>query len=58
LLDSFGDQIADYNQWYYHGDVGAGVRFDIPQLGFRSIRLDFAKGAVGTHTSFGIGQSF
>jgi outer membrane protein assembly complex protein YaeT len=58
LLDSFGDQIADYNQWYYHGDVGAGVRFDIPQLGFRSIRLDFAKGKLGTHTSFGIGQSF
>jgi outer membrane protein assembly factor BamA len=57
-LDSFGNVIANYDQWYYHGDVGTGVRFDLPQLGFRSIRLDFAKGKLGTHTSFGIGQSF
>ena len=27
-------------------------------LGLRTIRIDFAKGANGTHTSFGIGQSF
>jgi outer membrane protein assembly factor BamA len=58
LMDSFGNVIANYDQWYYHGDIGTGLRFDIPQLGFRSIRLDFAKGKIGTHTSFGIGQSF
>jgi hypothetical protein len=35
-----------------------GLRFDIPQLGLRTVRIDFAKGAYGTHMSFGIGQSF
>lgn len=58
ILDAFGNVVANYNQWIYHSDGGLGLRFDVPQLGFRSIRLDFAKGATGTHTSFGIGQSF
>jgi outer membrane protein insertion porin family len=58
IFDAFGNIVANYNQWIYHGDGGIGLRFDVPQLGFRSIRLDFAKGATGTHTSFGIGQSF
>jgi outer membrane protein insertion porin family len=56
--DAFGNLVQNYNDWIYHSDVGIGLRFDVPQLGFRSIRLDFARGAVGTHTSFGIGQSF
>jgi len=34
------------------------LRFDVPQLGLHTIRIDFAKGANGAHTSFGIGQSF
>jgi len=58
ILDSFGNIVVDYNKWLYRADVGAGLRFDVPQLGFHSIRLDFAKGKSGTHTSFGIGQSF
>ncbi|HMD01525.1 MAG TPA: POTRA domain-containing protein [Candidatus Baltobacteraceae bacterium] len=57
-LDQFGNVVANYNDWYYHSDVGAGIRFDLPQLGFRSIRLDFARGAQSWHTSFGVGQSF
>jgi outer membrane protein assembly factor BamA len=58
ILDQFGNVVVNYNDWLYRTDAGVGVRFDVPQLGFRSIRLDFAKGAAGTHTSFGIGQSF
>jgi outer membrane protein assembly factor BamA len=58
ILDQFGNVVADYNNWLYHTDAGVGIRFDLPQLGFRSIRLDFARGRGGTHTSFGIGQSF
>jgi outer membrane protein assembly factor BamA len=59
LLDNFGNVVVDYNKWLYHFDMGVGLRFDVKQLGFRSIRLDFARGAGGTnHTSFGIGQSF
>jgi outer membrane protein assembly factor BamA len=58
LFDQFGNVVANYNDWYYYGDVGAGIRFDLPQLGFRSIRLDFARGLNSFHTSFGIGQSF
>jgi hypothetical protein len=30
----------------------------VPQLGLHTLRLDFAKGTLGTHTSFGIGQTF
>jgi outer membrane protein insertion porin family len=48
----------DLNKYTFHGDIGVGLRFDVPQLGLRTIRLDFAKGSQGTHTSFGIGQSF
>ena len=53
-----GQTIVDYNKFLYRTDAGIGLRFDVPQLGFKSIRLDFAKGAAGGHTSFGIGQSF
>ncbi len=48
----------DLNKFIFHGDVGVGIRFDVPQLGLHTLRLDFAKGNQGTHTSFGIGQSF
>ncbi len=58
ILDQFGDVVVDYNKFLYRADAGVGLRFDIPQLGFKSIRLDFARGAAGAHTSFGIGQSF
>jgi len=51
----FDPALANYT---WHGDVGVGVRFDVPQLGLHTLRLDFAKGSLGTHTSFGIGQSF
>ena len=50
--------ITDLNKFTFRSDVGVGVRFDVPQLGLRTIRLDIAKGSQGTHTSFGIGQSF
>ena len=58
ITDSFGNVVVDYNNFLYRADIGAGLRFDIPQLGFKSIRLDFARGKGGAHTSFGIGQSF
>jgi outer membrane protein assembly factor BamA len=58
ILDNFGNVVVNYDQWLYHADVGAGLRFDVKQLGFRSIRLDFAHGKGTNHTSFGIGQSF
>ncbi|HEY0383639.1 MAG TPA: POTRA domain-containing protein [Candidatus Elarobacter sp.] len=48
----------DLNRYTFHSDIGLGLRFDVPQLGLHTIRLDFAKGSNGTHTSFGIGQSF
>ncbi|MDQ6941546.1 MAG: BamA/TamA family outer membrane protein [Candidatus Eremiobacteraeota bacterium] len=48
----------DLNRYTFHSDIGLGLRFDVPQLGLHTIRLDFAKGSQGTHTSFGIGQSF
>lgn len=51
-------QTYNYDNWIYHGDVGAGLRIDVPQLGHQTIRLDFARGKNGSHTSFGIGQSF
>jgi len=50
--------VVDYSKFLYRTDAGVGLRFDVPQLGFRSIRLDFARGKGGAHTSFGIGQSF
>ncbi|MGH7756720.1 MAG: BamA/OMP85 family outer membrane protein, partial [Vulcanimicrobiaceae bacterium] len=56
VTDQFGNVLANYSNYIYHGDVGVGIRFDVPQFGL--FRLDFAKGKNGTHTSFGIGQSF
>ncbi len=59
LIDPYTNQITGYpGNWAGVGDIGAGLRFDIPQLGLRTVRIDFAKGANGTHMSFGIGQSF
>ncbi len=58
IVDVFGNTVVDYNKFLYRADAGVGLRFDIPQLGFKSIRLDFARGKGGAHTSFGIGQSF
>ena len=47
--------LANYQ---FHSDVGFGVRFDLPQLGLHTIRLDFAVGQNGGHVSFAIGQKF
>ncbi len=59
LLDPYTNRITGYpSDWALYGDAGFGIRFDVPQLGLRTIRIDFAKGLYGTHTSFGIGQSF
>jgi outer membrane protein assembly factor BamA len=59
LLDQYTNRIVGYpGNWALYGDYGVGVRFDVPQLGLRTVRIDFAKGVNGTHTSFGIGQSF
>jgi len=59
LLDPYTNRITGYpGNWSTVGDAGIGFRFDVPQLGLRTVRIDFAKGANGTHTSFGIGQSF
>jgi len=59
LLDPYTNRIIGYpGNWSYLGDIGFGLRFDVPQLGLHTIRIDFAKGANGNHTSFGIGQSF
>jgi outer membrane protein assembly factor BamA len=52
------DTTTSLNDYSWHADAGIGVRFDVPQLGLRTIRLDFAKGSLGTHLSFGIGQAF
>jgi outer membrane protein insertion porin family len=58
ITDAFGNVVVNYNDWLYRSDAGVGLRFSIPQLGFKTIRLDFARGKGGAHTSFGIGQSF
>lgn len=59
LLNPYTNRIVGYpGNWELFGDYGAGIRFDVPQLGLHTIRIDFAKGVYGTHTSFGIGQSF
>jgi outer membrane protein insertion porin family len=59
LLDPYTNRIIGYpGNWAWRGDYGIGLRFDVPQLGLHTIRIDFAKGSNGTHTSFGIGQSF
>ena len=57
-VSTTGTTSFDLNKYTFRGDVGVGLRFDVPQLGLRTLRLDFAKGSQGTHTSFGIGQSF
>ncbi|MDP9024444.1 MAG: BamA/TamA family outer membrane protein, partial [Candidatus Eremiobacteraeota bacterium] len=59
LLDPYTNRIIGFpGSWARVSDVGFGFRFDVPQLGLRTVRIDFARGANGTHTSFGIGQSF
>ena len=59
LLNPYTNRIVGYpGDWALYGDYGAGIRFDVPQLGLHTVRIDFARGAYGTHTSFGIGQSF
>ncbi len=59
LLNPYTNRVVGYPaDWALYGDAGFGVRFDVPQLGLRTVRIDFAKGVNGTHTSFGIGQSF
>ena len=59
LIDPYTNRIIGYpGNWSWRGDYGIGLRFDVPQLGLHTIRIDFAKGSNGTHTSFGIGQSF
>ncbi|MBV8432769.1 MAG: BamA/TamA family outer membrane protein [Candidatus Eremiobacteraeota bacterium] len=59
LLNPYTNRIVGYpGNWALYGDAGFGIRFDVPQLGLHTIRIDFARGANGTHTSFGIGQSF
>jgi outer membrane protein assembly factor BamA len=50
--------VFDVGKYVFHSDLGIGLRFDIKALGIRTLRLDFAKGSQGMHTSFGIGQSF
>ena len=58
VYDAFGNVLLNPNKFTFYPDVGIGLRFDVPQLGLRTLRLDFAKGNQGTHTAFGIGQSF
>ncbi len=59
LLNPYTNRVTGYPaDWALYGDAGFGIRFDVPQLGLRTVRIDFAKGINGTHTSFGIGQSF
>lgn len=58
VFDALTGRTVDFSTFTFHTDYGAGLRFDVPQLGLRTIRLDFAKGKNGTHTAFGIGQSF
>ncbi|HTX57521.1 MAG TPA: POTRA domain-containing protein [Candidatus Acidoferrales bacterium] len=59
ILDPYTNRVVGYpGDWSWRGDAGIGLRFDVPQLGLHTIRIDFAKGANGGHTSFGIGQSF
>jgi outer membrane protein assembly factor BamA len=58
-LDPYTGRVVGYPaDWSLRGDLGVGLRFDVPQLGLHTIRIDFAKGANGGHTSFGIGQAF
>ncbi|MHB8148394.1 MAG: BamA/OMP85 family outer membrane protein, partial [Vulcanimicrobiaceae bacterium] len=46
LLDPYTNRIVGYpGNWSLRGDYGFGFRFDVPQLGLRTVRVDFAKGA-------------
>ena len=58
ILDQFGGVVVNYDKFLYRDDAGIGLRFGVPQRGFSTIGLDFARGGGGGHTSFGIGQSF
>jgi outer membrane protein assembly factor BamA len=59
ILNPYTNRVTGYpGNWTYFGDVGVGLRFDVPQLGLHTVRVDFARGYNGFHTSFGIGQSF
>jgi outer membrane protein assembly factor BamA len=58
VYNAFGTVIEDPGHFTFYPDAGVGLRFDIPQLGLRTLRLDFARGNQGFHTAFGIGQSF
>jgi hypothetical protein len=59
LIDPYTNRISGYpGDWAGVSDGGIGLRFDVPQLGLRTVRIDFAKGANGGHMSFGIGQAF
>ncbi|MGR4064976.1 MAG: outer membrane protein assembly factor [Vulcanimicrobiaceae bacterium] len=59
LRNPYTNRITSYpGNFALVGDYGFGLRFDVPQLGLHTVRIDFAKGSQGTHTSFGIGQSF
>jgi outer membrane protein assembly factor BamA len=58
VYDAFGNLVLNPGKFTFYPDVGLGIRFDVPQLGLRTLRLDFARGNQGFHTSFGIGQSF
>ena len=59
LRNPYTNRIESYpGNFALVGDYGIGLRFDVPQLGLHTVRIDFAKGSQGTHTSFGIGQSF
>ncbi|HEY6325378.1 MAG TPA: POTRA domain-containing protein, partial [Candidatus Cybelea sp.] len=45
LLNPYTNRITGYPaDWALYGDAGVGVRFDVPQLGLRTVRIDFAKG--------------
>ena len=52
------NSVTNLGTFVFHDDAGVGIRFDVPQLGLRTLRLDYAKGSQGAHVSFGIGQSF
>jgi outer membrane protein insertion porin family len=59
LLDPYTNRIIGYPaDWSERFDYGFGIRFDVPQLNLHTVRIDIARGKDGTHTSFGIGQSF
>jgi outer membrane protein assembly factor BamA len=58
IYNAFGVLVEDPGRFTFYPDAGIGLRFDVPQLGLRTLRLDFARGNQGFHTAFGIGQSF